>query len=63
MDESTSKVRATIERALQDGRLSKYESENIKRAIYEDKKVTPEECQLFRELQDKIWQGEVQIDY
>jgi hypothetical protein len=52
-----------IQRALADGRLSNLESQAIKTAIYADKKVTPEESALFRELQDKIWQGEVQIDY
>lgn len=62
MEEDTSKVRKAIERALADGYLSSAESDQIKSAIYEDKQVTKEECKLFRELQQKIWQGEVIID-
>jgi hypothetical protein len=56
-------IRRKIEQALADGKLSRLESEAIKAAIYADKQVSPEEAELFRELQDKIWQGEVQIDY
>jgi len=62
MPEDTSKVRQAIERALQDGYLSREESDNIKRTIYQDKQVTQEECKLFRELQQKIWQGEIILD-
>lgn len=62
MAEDTSKVRQAIERALADGYLSRLESDSIKTAIYQDKQVTKEECKLFRELQQKIWQGEVILD-
>ena len=55
-------IKAKIERALADGSLSRLESEAIKAAIYRDKKFSPEEAQLFRELQDKIWKGEVMIE-
>ena len=58
-----SQIKVMIERALVDGYLSREESETIKTAIHADKKVTPEEVELFRLLQDKIWKGEVQIDY
>lgn len=61
--EHSSKVAQTIQRALADGRLSRWESDNIKAAIYADKKVTPEELKMFRLLQDQIWKGEVSIDY
>jgi hypothetical protein len=61
--EDTSRVKKMIERALADGKLSSRESQDIKAAIYADKKVSSEECKLFRLLQEKIWQGEVQIDY
>lgn len=54
-------IRLKIERALRDGRLSSQESLDIKRAIYGDKKVTPEEVKLFRELQDQIWKGEIHL--
>ncbi len=62
MSEETSKIQNMIERALADGKLSRQESDVIKAAIYADKKVTKEEAQLWRELQDKIWQGEVLLD-
>jgi uncharacterized membrane protein YebE (DUF533 family) len=55
-------LKAMVARALADGRLSQSESETIKTAIYADHKVTPEEAQVFRELQSKIWNGEIQID-
>ena len=55
-------IRRKIEQALADGKLSKLESEAIKAAIYANKQVSPEEAELFRELQAKIWQGEVQLD-
>jgi hypothetical protein len=56
-------IRRMIQRALADGRLSRQESEAIKVAIYSDGKVTPEEVKMFRELQDKVWKGEIMIDY
>ncbi len=61
--EDTSKLKTMIERALADGKLSRQESDDIKAVIYADKKVTPAEAQFFREIQDKIWQGEISIDY
>lgn len=62
MSEDTSNVRKMIENALADGRLSSYESKVIKEAIYSDKKFTAEEAQLWRELQDKVNQGEILLD-
>ncbi|MBP0019214.1 MAG: hypothetical protein J7647_16890 [Cyanobacteria bacterium SBLK] len=56
------KVKETIERALADGCLSRQESQSIKRAMYADGKVSPEECELWRQLQDKIWKGEIYLD-
>jgi uncharacterized membrane protein YebE (DUF533 family) len=57
-----SHIQAMVERALADGRLSREERDAIMNAIYADKKVTREESKLWRLLQQKIWQGEVQID-
>jgi hypothetical protein len=62
MDDTT-KIRKVIERALADGKISKDENDDIKAAMYADHKVTEEECALYRKLQEKIWLGEVQIDY
>jgi hypothetical protein len=59
---SIESIRLKIEQALADGKLSHLESEAIKAAIYADNVVSPEEAELFRKLQEKIWQGEVQID-
>lgn len=61
-DSDTSRLKAMIERALNDGALSREESQAIKSQMYADKEVTPEESELFRELQDKIWKGEIRID-
>jgi hypothetical protein len=55
-------IKELIERALCDGRLSRGESEQIKAAIYHNKKITPEQAQLFRELQDKVWKGEILLE-
>lgn len=55
-------IRIKIERALADGRISRQESEDIKAAIYADKKVTKEEAQLFRELQNQIFNGDVVLE-
>ena len=55
------KIKELIETALADGKLSSQESERIKQAIYKDKKVTPEEAALWRELQTKVATGEVSI--
>lgn len=57
----TTTVKNAIERALADGNLSHAESNYIKRVMYVGGTVTPEECGLWRELQDKIWKGEVSL--
>lgn len=62
MLEDASKVTKMIERALADGRLSSYESNVIKEALYADKKFTAKEAKLWRELQDKVNQGEILLD-
>lgn len=62
MSENISKVKKVIEHALADGRLSREESDMILRAIYADKKFSPEEAKLWRELQDKVCQGEIALD-
>lgn len=55
----TDKIKEIIERALADGMLSKAESDIIKRAIYAKGHVLPEQIELFRQLQEKVWQGQV----
>lgn len=62
MSEATEKLKKMIENALADGVLSRAESEMIKREIYADKKVTPEEARLWQELQKKISDGEIEIN-
>lgn len=62
MSEDTQKLRKMIENALADGVLSRAESEMIKREIYADKKVTPEEARLWQDLQRKISNGEIEIN-
>ncbi|MDY6785453.1 MAG: hypothetical protein SW833_23365 [Cyanobacteriota bacterium] len=55
-------IQIMVERALADGRLSRAERDGIMTAIYSDRKVSKEESKLWRELQQKIWLGEVKID-
>ncbi len=62
MSENLEKIKKLIERALADGVLSREETEMIRQAIYEDKKVTPEEMKLWRELQKLISDGEILIN-
>ncbi|HBB32389.1 MAG TPA: hypothetical protein DDZ80_31865 [Cyanobacteria bacterium UBA8803] len=56
------KIKAMVDRALADGKLSRDEREQIMNAVYADKKVTTEECELLRTLQEKVWKGEIQIE-
>lgn len=62
MPEDNHKLKKMIENALADGKLSRAESDMIKKAIYQDKIVTPEEAQLWRELQQKVTDGEILLD-
>ena len=60
--EDTQKLKQIIANAIADGRLSRKESLVIKRAIYQDKKVTRQEARLWRELQMKIVSAEILLD-
>lgn len=62
MTEDTSKIKEMIERALEDGVLSRGESEAIKTAINADHKVTQEEVHLWSELQRRVSEGEIMIN-
>ncbi|MEA5533244.1 hypothetical protein [Crocosphaera sp. XPORK-15E] len=55
-------IKAMIERALADGRLSRQEDDDIKAAIFSDKKVTEEEMKLYRELQKQVFEGDIILD-
>ncbi|MEG4940059.1 hypothetical protein [Microcoleus sp. F4-D5] len=58
------KLQVQIERAVADGKISKQEMEDIKRAIWADGKVTVEELQLYRILvTDRIVAGEVEYEF
>lgn len=56
------KLKARVERAIADGWLSRDERDGIIRRIYADHQVSVEECEILRLLQQKIWEGEIQID-
>ncbi|NJN76223.1 MAG: hypothetical protein HC796_08555 [Synechococcaceae cyanobacterium RL_1_2] len=47
--------------AINDGCLSREESDRIKRIIYVDHQASAEDLKLFRELQQKVWRGEVML--
>lgn len=55
------KLRAMVERALVDGELSRRERDEIMEAIYSNKQVTQQECELIRVLQQKIWTAQIKI--
>ncbi|MEG4857635.1 hypothetical protein QUB75_08090 [Microcoleus sp. K1-B6] len=58
------KLQAQIERAVADGKISKHEMEDIKRAILADGKVTVEELELYRMLvTDRIVSGDVEYEF
>jgi uncharacterized membrane protein YebE (DUF533 family) len=58
------KLKAIIERAIADGKLSQSEAERIQAAIRSDKKVTFEELTLIRELiYNKIDRGELEREW
>jgi uncharacterized membrane protein YebE (DUF533 family) len=58
------KLQVQIERAVADGKISKQEMEDIKRAICADGKVTVEELELYRTLvTDRIVAGEVEYEF
>jgi hypothetical protein len=58
------KLQVQIERAVADGKISKQEIEDIKRAICADGKVTVEELELYRILvTDRIVAGEVEYEF
>jgi hypothetical protein len=61
-NDQMSRVRKAIEHALADGVLSRDENDQILATIYGDGKVSQEECELFRVLQEKVWRGEVAIE-
>jgi hypothetical protein len=58
------KLQVQIERSVADGKISKQEMEDIKRAICADGKVTVEELELYRILvTDRIVAGEVEYEF
>jgi uncharacterized membrane protein YebE (DUF533 family) len=58
------KLRAIIERAIADGKLTRQEMESIQLEIRADGKVTFEELELCRKLiWEKIRNGELEHDY
>ncbi len=58
------KLRAIIERAVADGKLTKSEMDTIKAAMAADKKITFEELELCRTLiWEKIQNGELAYEY
>jgi hypothetical protein len=58
------KLQALIERAIADGKLTKYEMESIQAAMRADGKISFEELELCRELiWEKIQSGELEYDW
>ncbi|MGJ3254347.1 MAG: hypothetical protein ACFE0J_24915 [Elainellaceae cyanobacterium] len=58
------KLKTVIDQASLDGVISKSERENISAIIYRDKKVSPQELDLVRQLiNQKVASGELTLDY
>ncbi|MEG3904028.1 MULTISPECIES: hypothetical protein [unclassified Microcoleus] len=58
------KLQVQIERAVANGKISKQEMEDIRRAICADGKVTVEELELYRMLvTDRIVSGDVEYEF
>ncbi len=57
-------LKAMIERATKDGKISRYEMEAIDQAIYADGRVLIEEMGLLRQgIKDKIAQGLLVLEW
>jgi hypothetical protein len=56
------KLKAILEQATADGKLTKAESESIRHIIWENRKVTLQELELVQKLVwDKIQSGDLEI--
>ena len=59
--ENVDKLKAVIERAIADGKLSQDEVQQIKTAAWANGKITPQELELVRTLvKDKLQSGELE---
>lgn len=54
-------IKALVDRALEDGKLTRVEMDRIMMAITLDRKITGEEFRLVREIQDKVARKEIEI--
>ncbi len=58
------RLRAAIETAIADGKLSQTEIENIKSIAWADGKITRRELELYRTLiSDKVAKGELEFEW
>lgn len=58
------KLRSVIERAIADGKVTAQEMQAIKKIIWSNGKVSPEELDLVRELiHEKVANGELVYDW
>jgi len=61
ISESASRVRAMIEKAIEDQQITKAEYEEIIHLVLEDAHVDPQERALIKELQDMIDHRDVKL--
>lgn len=61
VSESANRVRAMIEKAIEDHQITKAEYELIIHLVLEDAHVDPQERALIKELQDMIDHKEVKL--
>lgn len=59
--EKLGQLQERVKQALADGVLSREESDAILSAVYEDGRVSLQECEVLRILQQKVWDGEAEL--
>jgi len=56
------RLKQRIERAIDRGSISQAERRDILQQIYADGRVTAQECELFRQLQERVWSGALHLE-
>ena len=62
--QSLERLRSLLNRATNDGKISRQELDRIRGEMFADRKVTVDELTLFRHLvQDRLNRGELEYDW
>ncbi|RZM79445.1 hypothetical protein [Leptolyngbya iicbica] len=55
-------VEALMVQAASDGQITHEEETSIKAAMLRSGHITPEMCRLFRQMQERVWDGELTLE-